>query len=1682
MGLRYLFGPVTPSFADEHLNGLRRSGECITFDHSGKADLAIGAVDTWDDVCHKLPDGWHPDCIALTLAYTTIPPALWKAPVPILGLAADGNLLWHYYRHVLPRCDLILTDVTSQEKMQAAGHHHARVAHLYGLGRSYLDVRDEEYPRDIDVLFVGNLHAAVQRERLAWLGRLAALGGRWRVVIRTGVFGDEYRALLRQSRIVFNRSVRGECNMRALEATAAGALLFQEADNREVPSLFAPSQEYVQYTDDDLERLLEHYLTQETERRRLAQAGQQRSRKYGYEALWQNTLAEITTSWPEVQERCRQRLDQQRLKLESASDTESEVQGYGHANSDDLLTRTWQALGAGLEGDAALVGDLEAALLDHPLSADIHNALGMAVALAGRRDGPLPAATAHAAARHFYQATRCAPGHLLASLNLVETIVGTDQTAVAVQGAHRALALLERNSNELEGLTAPHFPPEFDLFRVEWERAAWDHAGRPEAESEAKRALLCWRLHTLLAELTGRMTHYAEAVRLRPDLPGTQAAYGCALGRAGRPDEAVPSLSRAVAANPFDSAAARALFQALGDTGELAAQQSLAAGCRLLRQAAPQSVPNQPWFSDSVAPSRIPDPPLEPSGPMEPSLVVPTLPGIPEEQLDAGATRSAIIWEGDQLAVHSLAVINRQLCHKLLEHGHELSLLPGRADTPRSDPTAEDRPLTACFNRPLSRAADVHVCHQWPPQLKPPPEGHWVLMQPWEYGSLPRAWIDPLVQAIDEVWVPSRFVRDTFVRSGVPLELVRVIPLGVDHTLIHPQAPKLPLHSRKRVKFLFVGGTIFRKGIDILLEVYTQTFADADDVCLIIKDMGVGTFYCGQTAEAQIAQLRNTPGMPKIEYINRELSNKELAGLYTACDCLVHPYRGEGFGLPILEAMAAGLPVIVTGMGAALDFCTDGTAYLLPARPAQYPEKRVGNLETVDYPWLAEPDRAALSAALKHVVAHAEEARTKGAAGRAAVLALHTWDKTAEAVEQRLRQLRNRPIRRMALHGVPKRTSTPVIALPPGKARVTLCMIVKNEEANLAECLASTAGLFAEIIVVDTGSGDRTREIAADCGAQVFEFPWCDSFAAARNESLRHAAGEWIFWLDADDRLDAANRDKLHKLFDGLSDINAAYVLKCLCLPSGESHTPTAVDHVRLFRNHPAIRWEHRVHEQILPAVRGLQGEVRFTDIVIHHTGYMDKALRSRKLERDLRLLRLEYEERPNHPFTLFNLGQTYHELGQFDVALTFLRRSLESSQPQDSIVRKLYALIALCHKLQGQLHEALAACQEGRRYYADDAELLSLEGSIRQELGDSDGALACLVHLRTAEPAPHFASVDPGLRTYRALHQAALILEKQGQLAEAEANWRQAVDEGPNFLPAWLHLAELYLGRERWPELENLLSRMQSYFELETAVLRARGQMARREFQVAQHILHDLIAQQPYAVWPRVILSHALLQESTDLEAAEEALRDVLALEPGHAEARNNLRILLRSQNRASDEFIVQGTSLAALYHVACEATSSLSAALPRVFELASLCRHATALGTRQGDLATALLFAQPDALVCYDRERPPQLERLRALACRTVFHFRLGDAPSTLDATDLLVIDSCQVGGRWDEALRRLGSKVGKYIILAASVGKGRSGLWSGLQEFLAQGTFQPLDPLSDDNILAVLEVTRPVTALHA
>jgi glycosyltransferase involved in cell wall biosynthesis len=143
-------------------------------------------------------------------------------------------------------------------------------------------------------------------------------------------------------------------------------------------------------------------------------------------------------------------------------------------------------------------------------------------------------------------------------------------------------------------------------------------------------------------------------------------------------------------------------------------------------------------------------------------------------------------------------------------------------------------------------------------------------------------------------------------------------------------------------------------------------------------------------------------------YLSDPLPAARMPGLYAACDCLVLPFRGEGFALPVAEAMACGLPAVVTDAGPVSDYCDGSTAYLVAADRREFPTDRVGELETVGRPWLSEPRPDALVEALRAAANDPSGARTRGRLAAERIRAGWTWDHTARAVEDRLDQVRRR--------------------------------------------------------------------------------------------------------------------------------------------------------------------------------------------------------------------------------------------------------------------------------------------------------------------------------------------------------------------------------------------------------------------------------------------------------------------------------------------------------------------------------------------------------------------------------------------------------------------------------------------------------------------------------------------------
>ncbi|MDA8295484.1 MAG: glycosyltransferase [Actinomycetota bacterium] len=356
--------------------------------------------------------------------------------------------------------------------------------------------------------------------------------------------------------------------------------------------------------------------------------------------------------------------------------------------------------------------------------------------------------------------------------------------------------------------------------------------------------------------------------------------------------------------------------------------------------------------------------------------------------------------KGSVYALDSLAQVNRELARHLHVHlGDRLQITTPEAPASGLARAAQLSAMQVNHGGRGPTGGSVEVRHQWPPDFSPSSADHLVVIQPWEFGVFPAEWIGPIRDLVDELWVPTTWVRDCAMQSGIDRDKVFVVPNGVDTERFTPNGPKYPLRTQKSTRFLYVGGCIERKGVDVLLETYLTTFSRNDDVCLVIKPYGSNTIYRGLNLEDDIRRAAASNG-PEIELIDSDLDLDEISALYRSCTALVHPYRGEGFGLPIAEAMASGLPVVTTNGGACLDYCDESVGWLIDSRvvptvvPPLTPTGRGW--------WWLEPTREHLAAAMQQVAADHTTAHARGTQGRVRILESFTWRHAAEIAATRL--------------------------------------------------------------------------------------------------------------------------------------------------------------------------------------------------------------------------------------------------------------------------------------------------------------------------------------------------------------------------------------------------------------------------------------------------------------------------------------------------------------------------------------------------------------------------------------------------------------------------------------------------------------------------------------------------------
>jgi len=346
---------------------------------------------------------------------------------------------------------------------------------------------------------------------------------------------------------------------------------------------------------------------------------------------------------------------------------------------------------------------------------------------------------------------------------------------------------------------------------------------------------------------------------------------------------------------------------------------------------------------------------------------------------------------------------------------------------------------------------------------------------------------------------------------------------------------------------------------------------------------------------------------------------------------------------------------------------------------------------------------------------------------------------------------------------------------------ISAALIVKDEENYLDDCLRSMRGLVDEIVVVDTGSTDRTREIAAAEGARLFDYQWHEDFSAARNYALNQATGDWILYIDADERCRPYDRMSL------ATEIGAADMCACTVRFYPRSGFTAYPEH-RLFRRDPRIRFEGAIHETMLPSIQRIvasgASRIGSSNLTLDHIGYDGN--QRHKAERNLPLLLKQLQVEPDRIYLWWHLGNVYRDLGRLEEAsaawtqgVDVVRRATIRSH-EDALC---FIELAKSYQLKGD--EALKLVREAARLQPNNLLLDWMKARILVAAGCYGEAISNFARLARIDPNNLVTAVSYDRRILGAWAFAEMgsCAFKMGNYRESEKWYRDAEQMEPDCL-----------------------------------------------------------------------------------------------------------------------------------------------------------------------------------------------------------------------------------------------------------------------------------------------------------
>ncbi len=449
-------------------------------------------------------------------------------------------------------------------------------------------------------------------------------------------------------------------------------------------------------------------------------------------------------------------------------------------------------------------------------------------------------------------------------------------------------------------------------------------------------------------------------------------------------------------------------------------------------------------------------------------------------------------------------------------------------------------------------------------------------------------------------------------------------------------------------------------------------------------------------------------------------------------------------------------------------------------------------------------------------------------------------------------------------------------AQPAQGMRLSLCMIVRDEQEMLPRCLAAVADAVDEMVIVDTGSVDATIEIARSFGAKVIEREWTGSFGEARNVAFDAAGGDWTLVLDADELLVAEDVGLLRSL-TGRTWREAFYVAETNYTGDLEAGSAVTHDTLRVFRNRPQYRYRGRLHEQIagtLPAY--LPERTEYTNVRIEHYGYLGAVRDSReKSRRNIELLRMQQAESPPTAFLHYNLGAEHAVAGDPRAALQEFERAWEllEADPDAKTVQFAPALAnRLVRSLRacGRLQESIARAQLALERFPGFTDLVLEQASAHASLEDWERAIELYEQCIAMGDAPRRYTATVGCGSYLPRIALGELRLARGEVEQAVELLEHCVREHPTFIGSVLPYASALLAAGAEPE--RVVAEVQRRIPETPAAARFLLGTALYEggaTQAGEEQFRAVLERQPHSSRARVALGETLLAQRRYAEAA---------------------------------------------------------------------------------------------------------------------------------------------------------------------------------------------------------------------